>query len=141
MKSIKPIRRAVSDDYLELVRELPLRPLRNDNEHDEAVRFLTGLVGAAHRRLSTGQREYADALGCIIREYDDRVYLMTRPKTTPLELVRSLMAEHGMGVADLGKVLGSATAASLFLSGKRHLSKNHIRRLAERFAVAAGAFL
>ena len=45
-----------------------------------------------------------------------------------------------MTVADLGRVLGNKTAASLVLSGKRQLSKSHIRRLAARFKVEPGLF-
>ncbi len=46
-----------------------------------------------------------------------------------------------MNVSDLGKVLGNKTAASLVLSGKRELSKAHIRKLAARFKVDPGLFL
>jgi HTH-type transcriptional regulator/antitoxin HigA len=62
-------------------------------------------------------------------------------KQTPLEMLRFLVAEHAMNVAALGKVLGNKTAASLVLSGKRELSKSHIRRLAEYFKVDAGLFI
>jgi HTH-type transcriptional regulator/antitoxin HigA len=131
----------MKDDYFELVRQFPLRPLRDDKEQEEAVFILSGLVGYGGRRLSSGEREYADALGCFIREYDNRVYPRPRHRMAPLALVKSLMKEHGMGVADLGKVLGGITAASLFLAGKRELSKNHIRRVADHFKINAGALL
>jgi HTH-type transcriptional regulator / antitoxin HigA len=141
MKITKTFRIHVRDDYLDLVRQFPLRPLRDDREQQQAVYVLSGLVGRVHGRLSPGEREYADALGCFIRQYDDRVFPLPRHKSTPLELVQSLMEDHAMSSTDLGRVLGSATAASLFLAGKRELSKNHIRRLSGHFKIDAGVFL
>jgi hypothetical protein len=100
MKVVKAIRK-MKDDYLDLVRRFPLRRLRNDQEQDQAVRILSGLVGRVDGRLSAGEREYADALGCFIREYDDRVYPLPRRKSRPLALMKSLMDDHLMGIADL----------------------------------------
>jgi HTH-type transcriptional regulator / antitoxin HigA len=51
------------------------------------------------------------------------------------------MEQNDMNTADLGKILGNKTAASLVLSGKREMSKGHIRRLAARFKVEPGLFL
>jgi len=64
----------VDNDYIELVRKFPLRLLRDDQDQDEAVKTLSGIVGRIGSKLTTGEREYADALGCIVREHDNRVY-------------------------------------------------------------------
>ena len=50
------------------------------------------------------------------------------------------MEQNEMNSEALGKVLGSKTAASLVLNGKRELSKAHIRKLASRFKVDPGLF-
>ena len=42
---------------------------------------------------------------------------------------------------DLGRLLGNRPLGSLILNGKRELSKAHIRKLAEHFAVDPGALL
>jgi antitoxin component HigA of HigAB toxin-antitoxin module len=141
MKVGRTSKAAVEDVYLDLVRRFPLRRLRNDQEQEEAVCILTGLVGRNHGRLASAEREYADALGFFIREYDHRAYPLLRRRRSPLELVKSLMEDHGMGSSDLGRILGGATAASLFLAGKRELSKAHIRRLSAYFRIDAGALL
>jgi len=141
MRIAKTSRGGATDDYLNLVRRFPLRPLRDDSEQEEAVHILSGLVGGLDAHLSKGEREYADALGYFIREYDARHYPLPRRKRSPLQLVKSLLEEHSMNVTDLGKILGNTTAASLFLAGKRELSKSHIRQLSAHFRIEAGAFL
>jgi HTH-type transcriptional regulator / antitoxin HigA len=128
------------DDYLDLVRDFPLRKLRNDREHAQALKILTQLLGRPHGNLSYGQRSYAEGLALFVKEYEDRVYPFPRKKQTPLQILRSLMRDHQMNTQALGKIMGNRTAASLVLNGKRELSKSHIRRLATWFRVDPGIF-
>ena len=60
---------------------------------------------------------------------------------TPVEALRALMEANGMSQADVGRVIGSESAVSMFLKGDRGLSKAQIKKLAERFKVEAGLFL
>jgi len=131
---------AVPDDYLDLVRQFPLRPIRTEAEHEEAGRVLTGLLGRPSGKLSPGERDYVDALSRFMEDYDARDPFPGKP-LSPLEALKALMKNHEMTTEDLGKILGNKTAASLVLNGKRELSKNHIRRLAARFKVSAGLFI
>jgi HTH-type transcriptional regulator/antitoxin HigA len=132
---------SLPDDYLDLVKAFPLRALRNDDERMEAIRLLTRLWGRPNGRLSPGERDYADVLGRLVGDYGNRKHPFVRHRHSPLEILRFLMRENGMTTADLGKVLGNKTAASLALNGKRELSKSHMRKLARRFKVEAGLFL
>ncbi len=45
------------------------------------------------------------------------------------------------GASDLGRLLGNRSLGSLLLTGRRELSKAHVRLLAEHFKVDAGYFL
>jgi HTH-type transcriptional regulator / antitoxin HigA len=130
------------DHYLELVKAFPLRPLRSDDEHEQAVRVLSRLVGRPRPRLSGGERDYADALSRFIRDYDEREYPMLPKQRSPLERLRYLMHENDMTAADLESVLeASQPLVSQLLRGKRNLTPNHMRRLASRFRVEAGYFI
>ncbi len=51
------------------------------------------------------------------------------------------MAANGMSQAEMGKIIGSESAVSMFLKGERELSKAHIKALVGRFRVDAGVFL
>lgn len=137
---IKTARVSPPDDYLELIKSFPLRGIRNSQEHAEAIKFLTRLLGRPDGRLTAGQRDYADVLSRLIQDYDQHAHEFVRRQYTPREFLRFLLQENSMTVADLGRVLGNKTAASLVLSGKRELSKSHIRRLAARFKVEPGLF-
>ena len=60
---------------------------------------------------------------------------------TPVELIRSLMEEHGMSESDLGRLLGDRSLGHRILSGERELSKVHIRVLANHFSLNPAALL
>ena len=131
----------VPDDYLELVRAFPLRAVRTEAEHTRGLRVLARLLGRPDGRLSDGERDYAQVLGRLLDDFANGGHPRPRRKMPPMEMLRFLMDQHGMNVAALGKILGNKTAASLVLSGKRELSKAHIRRLAAYFKVNAGLFI
>jgi HTH-type transcriptional regulator/antitoxin HigA len=135
-------RRDAADDYLDLVRRFPLRPIREEAEYDQAIAILKELVARADAPgLSAGESDYADALGHFIGLYETAHYSLEQ-KHAPLERLKHLMREHAMNTTELGKLLGSgAGQASLILHGKRELSKANIRRLAEHFRVSPALFI
>jgi HTH-type transcriptional regulator/antitoxin HigA len=128
------------DDYLKMIQTFPLRKLRNEDEHAEAVKVLSRMLGRKNQHLSAGEHDYAEGLAMFVKDYDDRIHPFPRRQSTPLQVIRNLMAQNDMNSEDLGRVLGNKTAASLVLNGKRELSKSHIRKLAHRFKVDAGLF-
>jgi HTH-type transcriptional regulator/antitoxin HigA len=52
-----------------------------------------------------------------------------------------LMEMSGMSESDLGRLLGERSLGNAVLSGRRSLSKSHIRALADHFKVSADLFL
>ena len=127
-------------DYLALVKAFPLRPIRNEAEYDLAAEMLDRLVTRID--LTPGETDYMEMLTLSVQAYDDE---HNDPELAsdlaPLEVLRFLMDQHSMSTTDLGEVLGSKGVASEVLHGKRDLSKGHISKLAERFAVDPGVFL
>ena len=134
-----PRRLSPAEDYLRMVRRFPLRPLRNGKEYDIAASILDELV--LRNNLSRGESDYLDALSTFIEAYDDKHFPITTKHLKPLDMLRFLMEQNDMSSADLGKLLGSRSAASMILSGKRALSKTHVRKVAARFKLDAIAFL
>jgi HTH-type transcriptional regulator/antitoxin HigA len=54
-------------------------------------------------------------------------------------MLRLLMKQHGLGVADLPEI-GDKSLLSRILSGSRNLTKQHIQKLAARFGVSDSLF-
>jgi HTH-type transcriptional regulator/antitoxin HigA len=129
--------RAGADDYLELVRQLPLRPIRSEAEYDRAARVLDSLV---LRNLSPGEADYLQVLTLLVEAYDDEQDPPGRPESSPAEVLRALVEHRGMTTTDLGRIIGSKGVASELLNGRREPSKAQIRKLAEFFRLEPGTF-
>jgi HTH-type transcriptional regulator/antitoxin HigA len=139
-----PARRArgkLWDDYLELIRQFPLRPIRNHREYDAAAAVIDRLAVRPEGSLTPGERDYFETLTLLIQEYDERHFKLETARMAPLEALKYLMSESGMKPADLGRLLGNRPLASLILNSHRELSKTHIRILAEHFKVDPSLFL
>ena len=129
----------VSDDYLNLIKRFPLRPLRSDADLKQAGAVLDDLVGRPD--LSSGERDYMEGLARFIRDYEVEHIRHRLKKLKPIELLKHLMEENNMNTSELGYVLGSRGLASEVLNGKRGLSKTLIAKLSRRFGVDPVLFL
>ena len=132
-------KRPVDDNYFDLVKRFPLRPIRSRQEHLTAGTILDELVG--RKNLSAGQRDYLDALIHFVTDYEQHAIQRRFRKLKPIEVIRELMSANNMNTSDLGSVLGTRGLASEVLNGKRGLSKTLIMKLARRFGVEPDLFL
>ena len=60
---------------------------------------------------------------------------------TAQQALRAIMDANDLTQADIGRIIGSESAVSMFLKGERALSKAQIKALVERFRVDASLFL
>lgn len=138
MPTKSPPRRPVkADAYADLVREFALRPIKNDEEHERAVEIVGMLIGG---NLDAGAGDYLDTLILLVNKYEDEHHAPAGD-LSPRETLRAIMSANNLTQADIGKVIGSESAVSMFLGGRRELSKAHIRKLAARFRLDASLFL
>jgi HTH-type transcriptional regulator/antitoxin HigA len=119
-------------EYAAVVSRHPPRIIRSEAENERCTAVLEEL-DQRYDDLSRAEREFAELLTLLIEDFESKH--STLPKASPVDVVRFLMEQHELRQKDLLDVFGSASVASEVLSGKRELSKEHIRRLADRFSV------
>jgi antitoxin component HigA of HigAB toxin-antitoxin module len=128
------------DDYLSLVRMLPLKAIRADADHAAALKVSGRLIGMK-RKLTAGESQYLDVLSLLIREYERAGNRTKLPRAGGTDVLKHLLAEHGMTQKELAHLLSvGESAASMILAGTRELTKSHIDRLSRHFGVGVGAF-
>jgi HTH-type transcriptional regulator/antitoxin HigA len=125
------------DTYMDLVRRFPLKTIKNDDDHAQATQVISELIG---RRLDTGAGDYLDALLVLVNKYEDEHHPIDET-LSPRDALRALMESNDLTQADIGRIIGSESAVSMFLKGTRGLSKSQIKTLADRFKVDAALFL
>lgn len=130
--------RVEADAYMDLVHRFPLKPIKNDAAHQQAVEVVETLMG---RKLKAGESDYLDTLILLINKYEDEHHTPTGTELTPQQALRAIMEANTMTQADIGRIIGSESAVSMFLKNERGLSKTQIKALVERFRVDANLFL
>ena len=124
--------------YAELAGLLMPRPLHDDVEYRNALAVLDAMAGF---EMNADQEDYFDAIATFVEKYEATHHAIDDPKMTPVELLRSLMDEHGMTESDLGRLLGDRSLGHRILTGERELSKTHIRILAAHFSLNLAVLL
>jgi len=131
-------RRAEADTYMTLIQRLPLKPLKDDAAHAQATAIVEELMG---RALDEGASDYLDTLILLVNKYEDEHHTPLGMDMTAQQALRAIMQANSLTQADIGRIIGSESAVSMFLNGERGLSKMQIKALVERFRVDARLFL
>ncbi len=122
--------------YPALVKMFPPRPLHDAVDHANTLEIVMAMAG---HKLTPDQQDYLTILSEMILRYD-RQHDQSRERGTPLQRLQYLVKEAGLSASDLGRLLGNRGMGSVFLTGKRDLSKANIRTLANHFNVRADYF-
>jgi HTH-type transcriptional regulator / antitoxin HigA len=129
--------REMPREYRGLVGIFPPRPIHDGVDYENTMEIVMAMAG---HELTGDQEDYLKALSEMILAYD-REHEPRRNRGTVVQRLKYLVQEAGLSASDLGRLLGNRGMGSLVLTGKRGLSKAHIRKLAERFKVRADYFL
>jgi len=128
-----------SGKRLAVTLRLAVWPIRNDEDYDRAMKVIEKLV--LRDDLTAAEEARLEIFSVLIEAYDQEHYPIDTSHITPIDMLKSLMGDHGMNASDLGRLLGNRSLGSLILNGKRQLSKAHIKKLCARFAMKPEAFL
>jgi antitoxin component HigA of HigAB toxin-antitoxin module len=132
----------IQDSYLDLVRRLPLRRLKNQQQHAQAVKVL-GQVSLLHQGSGdSGVVDYLDVLADLIDQYERAAQLkINTSQTSPAGVVRHLMNANGTTVSGLAREIGIGQSnLSEMLSGRRDFSKRAIAGIRDRFGISPAIF-
>ena len=115
-----------------------LRKPKNEADYDELVAALDELTDLIGDDESNPLMSLVDILGDWVEAYDLEHRPM--PKVSGVDVLRSVMQEHGLNQSDLPGV-GTQSVVSEILSGKRQLNVRQIRWLADHFKVPVEMFI
>ncbi len=130
----------VFDKYYPLVEQFPLKPIRDDKTHAQAVAVVTALAEVDD--LNQDQSDYMDVLTDLVADYESQRWPMESRGLTVIDILESFLEDHGMTRDDLGLLLGKdRTLGSKIMNGKRKLTTAQVKILADHFKVSADLFL
>jgi HTH-type transcriptional regulator/antitoxin HigA len=122
------------DRYLKLVTAFPLASIKSDEQLHEAHKVMDHLL--AQGELKGGEEMYLDALSDLVAAYENEHFAIE--PASDAEMLRHLMEAHGVTQAQLGSDTAvPKSTISEILAGKKHLSRQVIRKFANYFRVDA----
>jgi HTH-type transcriptional regulator/antitoxin HigA len=114
------------------------RPIHDEVSYENTVQLVDALAGM---KLNQDQEDFLEILSQQVEAYEAENLKAPKQKTG-LELIRLLLEENGLSGDDLAELLEvDRSVAYKILKGTRNLTADHVRRLAERFAISADAIL
>ena len=120
------------DSYLECVLAFPLITIASDEHLEAAQSVMDGLL--AKPKLHPGEQAYLDALSDLVASYEDEHYQIE--PASDADMLRHLLDARGVSQAELHRETGvSKSSISEVLAGKKPLSRQMIRKLADYFGV------
>ena len=111
--------------------------IRSKQQYNKYCKLLEILLDSGSKNKLI--REEIDLLTLLVEKWDAEH--STLKEVDPIRLLHSLMVDHGMKAKDLVELLGMSKGyISDILHYKKGLSKDVIRKLAERFKLSQDAF-
>jgi HTH-type transcriptional regulator / antitoxin HigA len=126
--------------YGRLLAKAAPRVIATEAEHERALALVESLMEKGERQLTSEEDALLDLFSNLIRDYEASRY-PSRPRSTPRGLMAFLLEQRGLKPSDLWPVIGSKGRVSEILAGKRAISKDQAKKLAEFFRVRADLFL
>jgi len=112
--------------------------IRTETEYQRMLAAASELMERDEDNLSEEEGRVLELLSMLIEEYEDRVHPL--PRGQPGKMVAHLLEEHQLKPSDLWGLLPKSRVSEI-LSGKRSISKDQARKLAEFFRVPVDLFL
>jgi HTH-type transcriptional regulator/antitoxin HigA len=126
--------------YARLLAKAVPRVIKTEEENERALSIVESLMAKGESRMTPEEGELLDLLTNLIRDYEAAAHPM-RGKSKPHEMVAFLLEQRGLSAKDLWPVIGSKSRVSEILAGKRSISKDQAKRLAEFFHVGVDLFI
>jgi len=125
--------------YSELLRQYEPQVIKTEAENERALQVLSEILSRGEESLSPDERRFVELLSTLIAGFERNAYRTGR--AIPADILRELMRARGMAPRDLLPVFGSKGIISEVLRGKRGISKERAKTLAQMFCVSADLFI
>ncbi len=132
---------ARKDEYLDLVRKFPLKPIRDDDQLRKAHKVIDELTKIPENKLSRDQSDYLEVLGRLTHAFEERAISPVLDGVTGLDVLNHLMDANELTASALGRLLGHRELGSKILRGEREISKSHAAALGRHFGIPPETFL
>src|ERR1039457_7600775 len=109
---------------------MTLKRLKTKKEYLQALEIFEELFQA---KAGTKESDQADVLALLIKEYEDKYYVMDAPN--PLEAIKYRMEQQGLSNKDLASILGFKSRVTDIFKKNRKLNLAMVRKLHDKLHI------
>jgi HTH-type transcriptional regulator/antitoxin HigA len=121
-----------------LARALP-KVIKTEEENERTLAVIESLMEKGERNMTPEEDALLELLTNLVHDFEEKAYPV--PKSSPDEMVAFLLEQRGLTPKDLWPVVGSKSRVSEILAGKRPITKEQAKKLAEFFHVGVELFI
>ena len=121
-----------------LARALP-KVIKTEGENERTLAVIESLMEKGERNMTPEEDALLELLTNLVHDFEEKAYPV--PKSSPDEMVAFLLEQRGLFPKDLWPVVGSKSRVSEILAGKRPITKEQAKKLAEFFHVGVELFI
>ena len=121
-----------------LARALP-KVIKTEGENERTLAVIESLMEKGERNMTPEEDALLELLTNLVHDFEEKAYPV--PKSSPDEMVAFLLEQRGLTPKDLWPVVGSKSRVSEILAGKRPITKEQAKKLAEFFHVGVDLFI
>jgi HTH-type transcriptional regulator / antitoxin HigA len=122
--------------YRKLVADVAPAVVETEAENERLLAIIEPMMS---RELTPEEERLFDLLVKLVEDFEERHYPMG--ESSPTEMLKFLMEQRGLRQRDIVHLFGSSGVASEVINGKRAISKNQAKALAEFFRVSPELFI
>jgi HTH-type transcriptional regulator/antitoxin HigA len=124
--------------YRRLIAAVSPALIETEEENERVLAIIEKLMAKAEKR-SPEEEAILNLLVHLVEQFEEQAYPIGQ--AAPAEMIAFLLEQRGLKPIALAEVLGSRGRVSEILGGKRSVSKDQAKRLAEFFHVSPIAFI
>jgi len=113
-----------------------MKLIRTEVEYDAALARIDALMSASE---GTPEAEDLEVLAILVEKYEEEHYPI--PDAPAFEVLKLYMEQNGLAPKDMVPYLGSPSAVSKILNGKKELSLHQVRALSKELGIPAAALI
>jgi HTH-type transcriptional regulator/antitoxin HigA len=113
-------------------KDMVIRPVRTEHDHDKAIARIEVLMGA---KPESAEGDELDVLLTLVDAYETKHFPMDAPD--PVVAIEFMMEQQGLTRKDLEPMIGSRARVSEVMNRKRGLTLPMIRRVRAGLGISA----
>lgn len=120
--------------------------IKTEQDYQEALETIEHLFSEAKDTADDPLNDLIDIISRAIEKYEtnqENIIAFEKAANSTnqeISVLRVLMNQHNLALADFKNEIGSKSLVSMILSGKRNLTKEHIAKISKRFNLDPASF-